>query len=68
MSHLIDDDGIDDFSEKDDRDEDSNFTLALTPYVRKRKYKRSLEDCHFCGKKFWKNKDDHKKMLKNYPK
>lgn len=69
MSHLIDDDGIDDFSEKDDRDEDENFSPALTPYVRKRpKFKRTLVDCHFCGHKFWKTKEDHKKMLKDYPK
>lgn len=68
MSHLIDDDGIDDFSEKDDRDADENFSPVLQPYVRKRRIKRTLTDCHFCGKKFWKGKEDHNKMLKDYPK
>jgi hypothetical protein len=70
MSHLIDDDGVDDFSEKDDKDEDKNFSLALKPYVKKRKIKKKvLLDCHFCAKRFFYNeKEDHDKMNKNYPK
>lgn len=65
MSHLIDDDGNDDYSEKDNEEEDGNFQLSTHVYMKKKK-KCSFLNCHFCGRKFIKKKDE--KMDKNYPK
>lgn len=53
MSNLIDDDGIDDFSENDDHDHDEDFKEPSKVFKKKKRTKREIRDCHFCGKNFF---------------
>lgn len=70
MSNLIDDDGVDDFSEHDDHEDDEDFKEPKKIFIKKKKAKREMKSCHFCGNNYWaiRKKGDLNHYQNLYPK